>query len=224
MQSLPSGTYQSPFETHTQVVQYWNNIINITDKQHPSNYSYFVKKNRRRYLPKNHEIFISHLLKTKYFKSKATKYSKNKEDITYEDAYKEVVSKFTELGISEDDIQKAFKKLNSYNNTSSKNFYIESDFNNLEKITNIVANGFRITDTKYLYGKIDDNLETELSLKAIQDAKRKAKTICNDIKMKVGKILNIEVKEGGFSSSTKENKESNTIKTYKVTITFKLID
>ena len=116
------------------------------------------------------------------------------------------------------------KKLNSYNNTSSKNFYIESDFNNLEKITNIVANGFRITDTKYLYGKIDDNLETELSLKAIQDAKRKAKTICNDIKMKVGKILNIEVKEGGFSSSTKENKESNTIKTYKVTITFKLID
>jgi hypothetical protein len=42
--------------------------------------------------------------------------------------------------------------------------------------------------------------------------------------MKVGKILNIEVKEGGFSSSTKENKESNTIKTYKVTITFKLID
>ena len=156
--------------------------------------------------------------------SKATKYSKNKEDITYEDAYKEVVSKFTELGISEDDIKKAFIKRNSYNNTSSKNFYIESDFNNLEKITNIVANGFRITDTKYLYGKIDDNLETELSLKAIQDAKRKAKTICNDIKMKVGKILNIEVKEGGFSSSTKENKESNTIKTYKVTITFKLID
>jgi len=75
MQSLPSGTYQSPFETHSQVVQYWNNIINITDKQHPSNYPYFVQKNRRRYLPKNHEIFISHLLKKKYFKSKATKYT-----------------------------------------------------------------------------------------------------------------------------------------------------
>jgi hypothetical protein len=42
--------------------------------------------------------------------------------------------------------------------------------------------------------------------------------------MKVGKILNIEVKQGDFSSRTKESKENSTIKTYKVTITFKLID
>jgi len=155
---------------------------------------------------------------------KTTKYSKNKEDISYEDAYNEVVSKFANIGILEDNLKIAFKKRNNYNKSNSKNFYIESDFNNLEKITNISVEGFRITDTKYLYGKTDKNLETELSLKAIQDAKRKAKAICNDIDMKVGKILNIEVKEGDFSSRTKENKESNTIKTYRVTITFKLID
>jgi uncharacterized protein YggE len=155
---------------------------------------------------------------------KATKYSTNKEDLSYENAYSSVVSKFAELGIQENDIKKAFKKRNKYNKITSKNFFIESDFNNLEKITNIVVTGFRFTDTKYLFGKTDDYLETELSLKAIQDAKRKAKALCDEIKMKVGKILNIEVKQGDFSSRTKESKENSTIKTYKVTITFKLID
>lgn len=155
---------------------------------------------------------------------KANKYSKNKEDVSYENVYSEVVSKFAELGILENDINKVFKNRNSYNKTTSNNFYIESDFNNLKKITNILINGFRITETKFLYGRTDDNLETELSLKAIKDAKRKAKAICDEIKMKVGKILNIEVKEGDFSSRPKESKENSTIITYKVTITFKLID
>ena len=155
---------------------------------------------------------------------KATKHSTNKEDLSYENAYSSVVSKFAELGIQETDIKKAFKKRNNFNKINSKNFYIESGFNNLEKITNTVVAGFRITDSKYLFGKTDSHLETELSLKAIQDAKRKAKAICDEIKMKVGKILNIEVKEGDFSSRTKESKENSTIKTYKVTITFKLID
>ncbi|MDG2193551.1 MAG: SIMPL domain-containing protein [Polaribacter sp.] len=155
---------------------------------------------------------------------KVNNYDKNSNDVTYKAAYNEVISKFSEIGIKENDIKNSLKNRNNYNRLKLKNFYIETDLNNLEKISNIVINGFRITDTKYIYSKTDSNLETELSLKAIKDAKRKAKAICVGINKKVGKILNVEVKEAGFSSRTKENKESNIIQTYKVTITFKLID
>ncbi len=110
------------------------------------------------------------------------------------------------------------------NNANYKNFYFETELSNLDKLFNIVSNGFRITSTMYLFSKIDDNLETELSLKAIKDAKRKAKAICGSIDKKVGKILNIEIKEGDFLTKKKENKENSYIKTYKVTITFKLVD
>ncbi len=154
---------------------------------------------------------------------KASKYAKNKEEITYENAYNEAISKLSKVGIKESDIKLALKK-RSYNNTNSKNFYIETELGNLDKLSNIVSNGFRITSTMYLFSEIDNNLETELSLKAIKDAKRKAKAICDDIDKKVGKILNIEVKEGDFSTNKKENKENSYIKTYKVTITFKLVD
>ena len=155
---------------------------------------------------------------------KVSKWSKNKEEVTYETAYNEVLSKFAEIGIIENDLKRVFKKGSSYNKSNSKNFYIEIDFSNLDKIRDVIVDGFRITNTKYIYSKTDDNLETELSLKAIKDAKRKAKNICDDIDMKVGEILNIEVKEGGFSSSNKEKNEDKMIKIYKVTITFKLID
>ena len=154
---------------------------------------------------------------------KASKYGKAKEEITYESAYNETISKLSEIGIKESDIKLAFKK-RSYNNANSKNFYVETTLSNLDKLSNIVSNGFRITSTMYLFSEIDKNLETELSLKAIKDAKRKAKAICDDIDKKAGKILNIEVKEGDFTTNKKENKENNYIKTYKVTITFKLVD
>jgi uncharacterized protein YggE len=154
---------------------------------------------------------------------KASKYDKNSNEIKYDTIYKQVISKLSEFNIAEGQLQKALNKRNKYNQ-ESKNFYIETDLNNLEKISNISIKGFSITETVYIYQTKNENLETELSLEAIKDAKRKAKAICKSIDMKLGNILNIEVKEGDFPSSSIEKKDIKSLKTYKVTITFNLID
>ena len=65
---------------------------------------------------------------------KATKHSTNKEDLSYENAYSAVVSKFSELGIQETDIKKAFKKRNNFNKINSKN----NNENGREYTTNYV--------------------------------------------------------------------------------------
>ena len=92
------------------------------------------------------------------------------------------------------------------------------------EIAALKSDGFRVREIKYLFDESNVDLETKLSLQAINDAKRKATALCKQIDMRLGKILNIEVKEATFGSSQAENKNKATIKTYKVAITFKLID
>lgn len=154
---------------------------------------------------------------------KANKYNENSKDLSYEEAYKAVITELSKIGINESELQLMIKS-KSYSRANSKNYYIVTDFDRLEKISNIQVNGFKISDIKYLFDISDENLETELSLIAINDAKRKAKAICDEIKMKVGKILNIEVKESGYGTDKIENKKDEIIKSYRVAITFKLVD
>lgn len=146
------------------------------------------------------------------------------EEKSYSDVYSEFISKLTEIEINEKDLNKSFKKLNTHNRIESKKFFIETNFSSLEKILSIKLNGIKISDIKYLYLLENEKIESELSFKAIQDAKRKAKAICDEINMKVGKILNIEVKPSDLSYTLKESKEDSVFTTYKVSITFKLID
>jgi len=114
--------------------------------------------------------------------------------------------------------------LNRNYNVNSNQFVLETDFKNLEKLFKINHPGFRITNTSFIYENLNENLESKLSLEAIGDAKRKAKSICDEIDKELGKILNIEVKEGYFSSNIREDKNENRYITYRVAITFQLIE
>lgn len=154
---------------------------------------------------------------------KANKYNENSKDISYEDAYNSTISELSKIGIDESELQLIIQS-KSYSRGNSKNYYVITDFDKLEKISNIQVDGLKISDIKYLFDISDEDLETELSLKAINDAKRKAKAICDEINMEIGKILNIEVKESGYGTEKIENKKDEIIKSYRVAITFKLVD
>src|SRR5690606_33673956 len=154
---------------------------------------------------------------------KASKYNENSKDISFEEAYNSTIAELSKIGIEESELEIVIQS-KSYTRGNNKNYYIITDFDKLEKISNIQIDGMRIKEIKYLFDISDEDLETELSLKAINDAKRKAKAICDEINMKVGKILNIEVKESSYGTEKIENKKEDMIKSYRVAITFKLVD
>ena len=154
---------------------------------------------------------------------KASKYNENAKDISFEETYNSVLTELSKIGIEEHELQLVIQG-KGYSRATSKNYYIITDFEQLEMISNIQVEGFRVKQISYLFDISDENLETELSLLAINDAKRKAKAICDEINMKVGKILNIEVKESSYGTDKIENKKEDIIKSYRVAITFKLID
>lgn len=154
---------------------------------------------------------------------KANKNNENSKDISYEEAYNSTISELSKIGIYESELQLIIQG-HSYSRSNSKNYYVLTDFDKLEKISNIQVDGLRISNIKYLFDITDEDLETELSIKAINDAKRKAKAICDEINMKIGKILNIEVKESGYGTEKIENSKDEIIKSYRVAITFKLVD
>lgn len=154
---------------------------------------------------------------------KKNKFRKTEEQ-EYDEVYNAVIAEFKKSGLNEKNIKKSIENLSKNRYSNSNEFFIEVNNNDLEKFTDISHPGFKIKKIRYVYDKTDKSLESELSLQAIADAKRKAKAICQEIDMEVGKILNIEVKEGDFSSNYKESKDERSLITYKVTITFKLID
>ncbi|WJJ95584.1 SIMPL domain-containing protein [Algibacter luteus] len=154
---------------------------------------------------------------------KANKYNENSKDISFEEAYNSTITELSKIGIKESELEIVIQG-KSYSRGNSKNYYVITDFDKLENISNIQVDGMRIKEIKYLFDMSDEDLETELSLKAINDAKRKAKAICDEINMKVGKILNIEVKESSYGTEKIENKKEDIIKSYRVAITFKLVD
>lgn len=154
---------------------------------------------------------------------KATKYKEDSKDIAFEDVYTSTIAELSKYGIAESDLEVIIQS-KTYSRATSKSYYFTTDINTLEDIANITVDGAKITDIKYLYDTSDEDLETELSLLAINDAKRKAKTIGDEINMTIGKILNIEVKESSFGTDSVESKKNEITKSYRIAITFKLVD
>lgn len=154
---------------------------------------------------------------------KANKYKQNPKDISFEEAYSSTITELSKIGIKESELELVIQG-KSYLRGNSINYYVITDIDKLEKISNIQIDGMRINSIKYLFDMSDEDLEVELSLKAINDAKRKAKAICDEVNMKVGKILNIEVKESSYGTEKIEKKKEDMIKSYRIAITFKLVD
>lgn len=142
-----------------------------------------------------------------------------------ETTFSEVVQKFGELGISESELSQSNTKLGRFNKTKTRNYFVDLDNQEaMDGISSLENPGFNISKVTFLYTDIDPEVENELSLKAIGDAKRKARKICAELDMKLGKILNIEDKSSGCCSDIAESSKSEVSKKYNVTITFELLD
>lgn len=140
-------------------------------------------------------------------------------------AYSDFIKRMDEIGIEENDIVQTNSEISKYNKTKTRYYYV--DINNqkkMDELSGLQGEGFKVKEVKYLYTDIDQELETNLSLSAIKDAKRKAQNICTEIDMDLGKILNIEDKSSGCCSAISESKKSETTKKYNITITFELLD
>jgi len=142
-----------------------------------------------------------------------------------EDSYSEFVMKLQEIGINENKIIQTNSELSKYNKTKTKYYFVDVEDNKqLNPLSGLQDDGFKVKEIKYLYKNIDPEIETRLSFSAIKDAKRKAQRICSEIDMTLGKILNIEDKSSGCCNFIKESRESETTKKYNITITFELLD
>lgn len=99
-----------------------------------------------------------------------------------------------------------------------------SDIKLIEALATIPVSGATITDTKYFFSNLPENTEELLAIEAIEDAKRKAKSLCAELGMKLGKILNIEDTSSGCCMDLEDSPTMNVQKTYKVNVTFELLD
>lgn len=141
---------------------------------------------------------------------------------SYEEVYDDVVGRLAAIGVDKNSIEPVFQAGRSYRQGISKNFFLKTDLSKGEEIQGLSIQGFLILKLEYSYEQENEALETELSFKAIKDARRKAQAICDNIDMKLGKILNVEVKES--SRNQNGTKQKTKLSTYKVTITFKLVE
>lgn len=142
-----------------------------------------------------------------------------------ESSYSEFITSLKDVGIDEKSIVKTISEVTKFNKTQTRYYYVDiRDRNTLDHLSSMQGEGYEVKEVKYLYTDLSDDIESNLSLSAIADAKRKAQNICSEIDMKLGKILNIEDKSSGCCNTIQESKEPETIKKYNITITFELLD
>lgn len=98
------------------------------------------------------------------------------------------------------------------------------DLSKLQEVSGVVVEGVKIGELKYLFDEPGYAAEEEMALNAVKDAERKAKKLASEIGKKVGKILNIEDKSSGCCREIQENVRPEFTHTYKVNVTFELID
>jgi len=139
-------------------------------------------------------------------------------------AYDEFVLAMGEIGISKTDLNRTPGNVTKYAKTIQRVYSVQSnDQKKLDAMALLNISGVKMSEVKYTYD-FDVDVEQTLALKAIDDAKRKAKNICSELDMTRGKILNIEDNSSGCCSDMTETKEASMKKSYKVKVTFELID
>lgn len=142
-----------------------------------------------------------------------------------DESYRELIEVLTNAKIDINNVKKTNSELNKYNKTETKDYYVDvKDINKLDALSGFQKDGFKIKDVKYLFESIESDIESRLSFEAIDDAKRKANNICNELDMKLGRILNIEDRSSGCCTIIKESKTPSVTKKYNVNITFELLD
>ena len=103
------------------------------------------------------------------------------------------------------------------------NISVESE-NEVYEISNLAVDGYKMVEVNYLFGNDYEDFVEEMTIEAINDAKRKATNIAKAIGKSVGTILNIEDMKNYKASNTYGKSKSDTKKlTYQVNVTFELL-
>ena len=163
--------------------------------------------------------------KTKFYftvsETRENKYQKTKAE-TFEKAYDNFLNKLNKISIYKKEIKRPENPKNYSNYGNSKTFVLLLNREKASKFRDLNSNGFRITKIEHKYDDVSNDDVEALSINAINDAKRKAKKICQNVGMRVGKILNIEDKNGKLGVRNINDKTK--VYEYKVAVTFKLLD
>ena len=125
-----------------------------------------------------------------------------------EKTYAEVVEAFSAIGLSERDLMRSTANFGKFSKTETKKYYIVfRDKQLLDDLAKIKIEGFKISGVRYQYKNIDPNIETTMSFTAIEDAKRKAEKLCQEMGVKRGKIISVIDRSGGCCIAIKDSKK-----------------
>mgnify|MGYP003596873550 CR=1 FL=1 len=161
------------------------------------------------------EISISEVAANDYKKVSA---------IPFEDVYSRFITELNTIGIPENALVRT-DKTSKVNQPSFRNYSLTlKDKAQILALQQVNLTGVVVNAGLYTYPPTDPIIESQLPIAAIEDAKRKAESISKEVGMRVGKILNIEDTSSGCCDQIKESKESVTIVTYQVNVTFELKD
>jgi uncharacterized protein YggE len=139
--------------------------------------------------------------------------------------YEEWLAQLEPLGFKDADLKRDFSNFSSMRNQDIDKYTLVIDLEkDFETIADIEIEGLRLTNTIFIFDQPGASIEDQLAIDAIEDATRKADALCKRLGKKRGKILNIEDVSSGCCRSIPEGKKEQVEKTYKVNVTFELID
>lgn len=143
---------------------------------------------------------------------------------SFKESYNGLISQLRDNGFSTDRLILAPKEIKrNYPNKISATYYV--DIKSTEDVSNLSfqrENGYVIDKTLFIFDEIQ--IESQLSVEAVKDAKKKAVTMCKDLGLKLGKIRSIEDQSSGCCDKFLQEKTSKKKLEYKVTVTFELLD
>ncbi len=143
----------------------------------------------------------------------------------FEEVHSHFITALSNIGIPETALVRTDKNTSKANQASFRNYSLTlNDKTKIRALQEISLNGVGVTSGLYTYQPVDQMIERELTINAIEDAKRKAESIGKEVGMRVGKILNIEDTSKGCCGEIKDSKESTTTVTHNVNVTFELKD
>ena len=145
--------------------------------------------------------------------------------VPFEEVHSRFITELGNIGIPETALVRTDKNTPKANQAPFRNYTLNvNDKTKIQAVQDISLDGVRVSSVLYTFHPADAEIERQLTINAIEDAKRKAESISKEIEMRVGKILNIEDTSTGCCGEIKDSKESVTTVTYHVNVTFELKD
>ena len=141
----------------------------------------------------------------------------------FEDAHINFLYTMKDLGVPEDAVQEMDNTPTKYNAGQQITYQVAlTDQEQIKALLSKPIPGVRVQNAKYAFAPMSEAEEKEMALEAIEDARRKAKSLAHNIDQKLGKLLNIEDTSTGCCGEIRDAKESSITRTYHVNVTFQL--